>query len=238
MTLRQVVELVRPQLGRAAARMWAAATSREWYLTWLATCHDLVRATAPLLAEAVTESVRRGEGRLAAYFADQVRAEFGHDAWLRADYAAAGGDPAELAQRVPAPAAARLVGAQHYWLRHAHPVALTGHIAVLEWHPPAPGLAAVLVRRTGLPAAAFSTLRRHAELDAAHGAELADLLAGMALTGPQQRLVTTSALTTAHGLVGLMTDLGGPRWHTGPASTSSASTPASSPTSSAPCWNP
>src|SRR5688500_20269354 len=89
------------------------------------------------------------------------------DLWM-----AAGGDLAELVQRIPEPAAARIAGAQYYWIRHAHPVALTGHIAVLEWHPPSPALVPDLMDRTSLPRQAFQTLALHAELEAEHGGRL------------------------------------------------------------------
>jgi hypothetical protein len=206
--LRQVMELVGPQLSRAATFMWSAEPARERYLDWLGASHDLIRATGPLLAEAVSECVRRGEGELAAYFGEQLTEEFGHDRWVEQDWVAAGQDRAAFAARVPLPAAARLAGAQYYWIRHAHPVALTGHIAMLEWQPPSAGLPAKLMARTGLPVEAFRTLARHAELDTGHGRQLDKLLDRLSLTGQQQRLVTTSAMTTALGLVELMTELG------------------------------
>lgn len=209
MSLRTLVDLVRPGLNRAASHMWTAQPALDGYRAWLRVAHSLTRATAPLLAEAAAECVRRGESALAGYFAEQLGEEYGHDRWVEEDYAAAGGDPVELAAQIPAPAAARLVGAQYYWQRHAHPVALIGHIAVLEWHPPTPALVPELMRRTGLPAHAFRTLARHAELDAGHGARLDQLLHDLSLTETNQRLVRTSALTTAYGLVELMTDIGG-----------------------------
>lgn len=204
MNLREVIGLVTPQLNLAAQRMWATVDYHEW----LATSYDLVRATAPLLSEALAECVRRGDGELVAYFGEQLTDEHGHDRWLEQDWAATGADPAALTARVPSPSAARLAGAQYYWIRHADPVALTGHIAVLEWHPPAAGLVAALMARTGLPRNAFRTLERHARLDAAHGPRLVKLLETMPLNESRRRLVTTSALTTAHGLVELMIELG------------------------------
>ncbi|GHJ42815.1 hypothetical protein Cs7R123_01570 [Catellatospora sp. TT07R-123] len=207
MTLRQTLDLVTPLLRRASGRMWDAIRTPESYREWLYICHDLVRATAPLLSEALAESVRLGDDLLVRYFTEQLAEEFGHDRWVADDLIAAGAEPELLTGRVPAPAAARLAGAQYYWIRHAHPVALLGHIAVLEWLPPRADLAADLVRRTGLPAEAFTTLARHAELDAAHGRLLDELLAAHPLAHRHLRLVTTSALTTAHGLVELMTDL-------------------------------
>lgn len=207
--LRAVVDLVRPDLSRAARLMWSAEPALERYRQWLSVAHDLVCATAPLLAEAAAESLRRGEHALAAYYAAQLTDETGHEEWLREDFAAAGGDPAQWTERVPAPAAARLAGAQYYWLRHAHPVALIGHIAVLEWHPPRAELAAELARRTGLPSDAFRTIARHAELDGEHGRRLDELLGALALRPAQHQLITTSAITSAEGLVALMTDIGG-----------------------------
>ncbi|WP_129843478.1 iron-containing redox enzyme family protein [Streptomyces sp. RFCAC02] len=208
MTLRGLLDVVSPDLRRASAAMWRSVSTAAAYRRWLLTSHDLVRATSPLLADALAESVRRGETRLAAYFAEQAAEENGHEVWLAEDYAASGGSPGDLVDRVPSPAVARLAGAQYYYLRHAHPVALLGHIAVLEWNPPRPGADALLAGRTGLPPDAFRTLARHAELDLGHGAALERLLAELPLDAGRRRLVRTSALATAYGLVELLTELG------------------------------
>ncbi|MDI1465214.1 iron-containing redox enzyme family protein [Catellatospora sp. KI3] len=205
--LRETVALATPMLRQAAGRLWGPRLDADGYRAWLHVCHDLVRATAPLLTEALAESVRRDDGLLVDYFTEQLAEEFGHDRWVEQDLAAAGVDPRSLADRVPAPSAARLAGTQYYWIRHAHPVALLGHIAVLEWLPPRADLAGDLAARTGLPAAAFGTLARHAELDLSHGRRLDELLAALPAAGRHRRLLAISALTTAYGLVELMTDL-------------------------------
>ncbi len=207
--LRAVIDLVTPQMRQAATVMWAAEPAAQRYRDWLCLSYDLVRATTPLLSEAMAECVRRGAHELAAYLADQIIDEFGHDRWLEQDWVATGSTLAALTERVPAPAAARLAGAQYYWLRHADPVALLGHIAVLEWLPPRAELVADLMRRTGFGAEAFRTLARHGDLDIAHGQRLDVLLATLPLTAAQHRLVTTSALATAEGLVEIMIELGG-----------------------------
>ncbi|MEV1008812.1 iron-containing redox enzyme family protein [Streptomyces sp. NPDC049881] len=209
-TLRGLLDLVRPDLARAATAMWRSVRTADAYRRWLLTSYDLVVATAPLLADALAESVRLGETELARYFAEQVTEEAGHDVWLAEDYAAAGGDPRDLAGRVPGAAVARLAGAQYYYVRHAHPVALLGHIAVLEWNPPLPGAAARLAERVGLPPEAFRTLAAHAELDLGHGAALERLLAGLPLDAGRRRLVTTSALASVRGLVELLAELTAP----------------------------
>jgi hypothetical protein len=211
-SLRQLMRLIQPHLSRAAWRMWAAEPAIDRYREWLRTSYDLVRATAPLLAEAVSASVRHGEGDLARYYAGQLIEEYGHDQWIEEDWAAAGGDPAELASRIPRPAVAKLVGAQYYWLRHTHPIALAGHIAMLEWHPPDPGVVASLMNRTGLPEHAFRTITRHIDIDAEHGPPLENLLARLPHGDARQHMVSTSALTTAHALVELMTELGEERY--------------------------
>jgi hypothetical protein len=207
MPLTGLFSLVAPQLSRAAGRMWAAEPAVDLYHRWLLVSHDLLRATADLLARAAAECVRREDDLsavLAPYYAGQLAEEYGHERWVAEDLADAGGDPGWLAGRIPAPAAARLVGAQYYWMRHLHPVALTGHIAMLEWHTPHPELVPELRKRTGLPERAFRTIRRHVALDIEHGKQLGDLFDGTELAPRHRDLVRRSALTTAYGLVEVM----------------------------------
>jgi hypothetical protein len=205
--LRPVFAVVAPMLSRAAERMWAAEPAGAHYRAWLMACYDLVRATTPLLTLALSESVRRGAHDLANYFASQAVHECGHEVWVELDWVSAGFDSKDLLDRVPIAAAARIAGAQYYWIRHAHPVALLGHIAVLEWLPPRPDLGAELMKRTGLPATAFRTLTGHAEADVHHGELLDALLSALDLPPIHRQLITTSAITTADGLVELMLDL-------------------------------
>jgi hypothetical protein len=212
--LRAVCALVAGDLSRAADLMWRATPALAVYQAWLRVSYDLIRGTAPLLADALSECLRRDDevcATLADYYAEQWAQERGHDTWLLEDMAVAGAFPHE----VPSPVAARLAGAQHYWLRNAHPVALLGHIAMLEWHTPSARLAPMLMQRTGLPESAFRTLIRHVELDEGHAALLDDLLERLKLNDALQRLVTTSAITTADGMVELMTTLGRARWTDG-----------------------
>lgn len=208
--LRALVSLVQPTLAACNARMWSSGPADARYAAWLGVSFDLVKATASLLAAALAEAARRQEVRLAQYFADQLREEIGHEQWVLEDYATIGGDPHDLVQRVPSPHAARLAGAQYYYLYHAQPLALLGHIAVLEWNAPAPGLANDLMRLTGFPRNAFRTLERHSDLDSDHGRMLDQVLADLALSDMQCQLLRTSALTTVYGLIELFDELGGP----------------------------
>ncbi|MEV4612768.1 iron-containing redox enzyme family protein [Kitasatospora sp. NPDC049258] len=213
--LRLLLDRLAPGLAAVAAGLWhgdgwCGPPGVERYRAWLRTSHQVVRATTPLLAEAVTECLRREDrlsAELAPYFAVQLTEEHGHDRWLLADYAATGADPAELLAAQPAPAVARFAGAPGYWIRHVHPLALLGHIALLEWYPPPAGTADRLAARTGLPAAAFRTLTAHAALDTGHGDALLTFLDARRLTHPQHRLLLTAAATSAGGLADVLAPL-------------------------------
>ncbi|MEV8030542.1 iron-containing redox enzyme family protein [Streptomyces sp. NPDC002742] len=211
--LRLKIETVVPALAAAAQRAWAPP-SPERYREFLAVCHMAIRATVPLLEFAVAECVARGRddavaARLAGYYRDQIAEERGHDTELLADFTAAGGDAALLLRRIPRPEIASLVGAQYYWTRHGHPVALIGHIAVLEGYPPPPVLLGRIRRSTGLPAAAFRTLARHAELDQLHRTALAELLDSLPLEDRHRSAAGIAALHSVQMLVATLDRLAG-----------------------------
>lgn len=129
-----------PALESASRRAWDRPDA-DRFREYLAVCHMATRATVPLLEFAVAECRARPAtdgvaARLVSYYLAQIEEERGHDAALLDDFTAAGGDPSALLRRVPRPEIAALVGAQYYWVRHSHPVALVGHMAVLEGYPP------------------------------------------------------------------------------------------------------
>lgn len=256
--LRVLLDRLAPGIGATTARLWdsgpsgphAAADATARYRAWLTTTHQVIRATVPLLAQATEESLRRTDplsAVLAPYFAARIPEEHGHDAWILADYTATGADPAEVTAAPPPPAVARFAGAPAYWIRHAHPLALLGHVALLEWYPPPAEAAARIAARTGLPPDAFRTLTAHADLDTAHGEQLAGFLDALDLTEAQHRLLLTAAVAAANGLIDVLAPLlpGGPAtrsslegpWPTPTVSPNSASTPTTSATSSSPSWS-
>ncbi|MFF0390895.1 iron-containing redox enzyme family protein [Kitasatospora sp. NPDC004615] len=190
--------LVAPALHRASSRLWRPEgdlTGR--YIDYLWAMHALTVASVPLLERAAAACARLDEEwapRLAAYFAVHAEEERGHDAWLLADLVAAG---EQQEPPLPPPLVVELAGAQYYRIEHRHPAALLGYLAVLEGHAPSPALAGVLAARTGLPEAAFRTVREHAALDAGHLAEVRRQLDRLELTAAQQTEVAVSALHTA-----------------------------------------
>ncbi len=145
---------------------------------------------------------------LAAYLAEHIREEEGHDAWLLEDLRAAGGTPEDALGPLPSPLIASLVGSQYYWIEHHHPVALLGYIAVLEGYAPAPGLTDRIARRTGLPAAALRTVREHSVLDTEHLDELHALLDRLPLGRDREAAVAVSALHSLDALTRLFVRLG------------------------------
>uniref|UniRef100_UPI000CD49FB9 iron-containing redox enzyme family protein n=2 Tax=unclassified Streptomyces TaxID=2593676 RepID=UPI000CD49FB9 len=183
------------------------------------TMHAVIRASVPLM-ELAAERCRApaagaggeepGLRALARFLPEHIGRELHHDDWLLRDMAAAGLDPERERERPPAPSVARMVGAQYYWVRHHHPVSLLGYIAVLELHAPSVELPALLAERTGLPPAAFDTLRLHAEEDGGHSAEVLAAIDAAACSASARRAVRLSVLHTAAALGEVLDEISAP----------------------------
>lgn len=210
--LRMKLELTAPMLRRALAGLWQPAGLTERYLAYLSVMHGVIRASVPMMAEAEASCRQRPDDPLAAalavYYAEHIVEELNHDDWLLADLAAAGQDPAAVAHGMPPVAVARLVGAQYYWLRHHHPIALLGYIAVMEGNAPPLWLSDKLRASTGLPAAAFRTLHHHAAADLEHRADFDAFLDRLPLGATHRRAIAISALATVDGFTEVLDRLG------------------------------
>ncbi|CAM5696281.1 hypothetical protein SMICM304S_07405 [Streptomyces microflavus] len=89
---------------------------------------------------------------LAAYLAEHIQEEQGHDAWLLEDLLVAGAhSPGTRSTRCRRRTWPPWSAPEYYWIEHHHPVALLGYIAVLEGYAPAPGLTDRIAGTTGLP---------------------------------------------------------------------------------------
>lgn len=214
--LGSVLDLVAPLLRRSAAALWRADQLRERYLRYLVTMHTVIRASVPLMELALARC--RGAGpedpvraALGSYLPVHIAGELHHDDLLVRDMTAAGLHPERELARPPAPEVARLVGAQYYWINHHHPLCLLGYVAVLELNAPSSSLAPLLARRTGLPPAAFGTLRLHAEVDAGHSAAVLTALDEIAAPAALRHAVQLSALHTVSALVDVLDALASPR---------------------------
>ena len=94
--------LAAPILGRCLA----GTVTREEYRGFLAQAYHHVRHTVPLLM-AVGSRLDTECEWLRRAVADYIAEEYGHEAWVLTDLAAAGGDPEAVRHARPLPASAR-----------------------------------------------------------------------------------------------------------------------------------
>jgi pyrroloquinoline quinone (PQQ) biosynthesis protein C len=180
-------------------------SARDLYPEYLFTSHCIIRASVPLMEEGRGQAQAAAaadpvSAALAPYLEEHIPEELHHDEWLLDDLEVLGKERSDILARPPTPTIAALVGAQYYWIRHYHPVALLGYIAVLEGYPPTTALIDTLVAKTGYGREAFRTLIAHAELDPGHRDELDELLDTLSLTREQSEVLGLSAMFTVHML--------------------------------------
>jgi Iron-containing redox enzyme len=192
-------------LEEAAARVWSDPRAAALYPEYLIVLHGAVRASVPLLEEALrcSRSIAGGDpvaAGMLGWLEQHIGEEHGHDQWLLEDLETLGVRAEEVWARPPADSTARAVGAQYYWIRHDHPVALLGYLAVVEGHPPSVEFLDRTVATMGLPPSAFRTLYLHAQSDVGHGADLRALLDRLPLQPRHEALLGRSAFNTVSEL--------------------------------------
>lgn len=114
-------------------------------------------------------SIGRGkfENALAAYYNEHMNEEKGHAAWLARDLKSADIDVRKMTLSRKA---VEMAGTQYYLIRHIHPAALLGYMAVLEGFPMSMQSVEELEAAHGKEL--FRTLRYHAEHDLEHRKDL------------------------------------------------------------------
>lgn len=151
--------------------------SHASYLTFLAQAYHHVRHTTPLLM-ALGGSLPERLAWMRPAVAEYIAEEIGHDEWILADIAAAGGDPDAV--RASRPALPTEVMVAYAWdiIHRGNPAAFFGMVFVLEGSSVALALTAAdrIQQALGLPDAAFTYLRSHGTLDQQHTRHLAALL--------------------------------------------------------------
>jgi pyrroloquinoline quinone (PQQ) biosynthesis protein C len=210
--LRAKLELAYPAVARTSSRLWGDERVRELYPMYLTIWHGIVRSAVPLIEAAAARARELAPhdevaAHLVAYFEHHGPEEAGHDVWLLEDLEALGGDRAAALERIPSPRVAAMVGAQYYWLRHAHPVSLLGHMGVVEGYSPPAGFADRLQELTGHPRDAFASIRRHERLDIKHKRELYELIDGLALTPRHEALMGVAGLHTLQAAVDVFEEI-------------------------------
>lgn len=199
--LRDKIRLMRGEMDTVAETLWNHPRLREIYPEFLFRNHSVIRSSVPLMKAAVGECEKLlnrdpiAEGML-AYFRQHIPEETGHDEWVLDDLETLGFRRPDVLKRIPPPSAAALAGAQYYWIRHVHPVALLGFIAVLEGTPPDVAFFESTADRIGLPRRAFSNLLLHGKLDPQHRDDLDRTLDSLPLTDDHHALMGVSAFQT------------------------------------------
>jgi len=210
--LNRKLAVVLPALHSAADVFMEHPNPRGVYVEYLWTVYWIVRASVPLMQTALAEAeklcdrdpVAKG---LMAYLPGHVEEEMHHDEWLLEDVERLGMDRKVVTGRAPSATIASLVGPQYYWIKHTHPVALMGYIAVLEGNPPVATAIDRLIERTGFPPEAFRTLTEHSALDAHHFDEFNQALDALPLTPDQSALVGVSAMHTVASIARLFDEI-------------------------------
>ena len=211
--LRRKIALALPPLVAAQRRLDQHPDPAAAWLAFLGAGYGSIRASVPLLETArdrardlsPTDPLAAG---LVDYLREHAEEERGHDEWLLQDLQSVGVASAELLSRPPSDAVAALVGAQYYWVLHYHPVCLLGYLMVLEGNPPDRRRLQDLRSRSGLPASAFRTMLKHADLDIGHAAELDDLLDRLPLSPGHKEGLGLSAISTVAGLTRVLQEVG------------------------------
>lgn len=199
--LRDKIRLVRGPLDEVAEQLWTHPRLREIYPEFLFRNHSVIRSSVPLMkaaaerCEKMLDSDPVAEGML-AYFQKHIPEETGHDEWVLDDLEVLGYRREDVLKRVPPLSAAELAGSQYYWIKHVHPVALLGFIAVLEGTPPDVEFFEQTADRIGLPRRAFSNLLLHGKLDPQHRDDLDHTLDALPLTERHHTLMGVSAIQT------------------------------------------
>jgi len=180
--------LAAPAIRRGAA----GDLGLESYLAFLEQAYHHVRHTVPLLMACgarLPERLAWMQAAVARYIAE----EQGHEAWILADIAAAGGDPEAVRTGTPGRATELMVAYAYDTVNRGNPVGLFGMVLVLEGTSVALACqaAARLQATLGLPDAAFTYLTSHGALDVDHMAFFTDLM--NRLEGPEDRAAVLHA---------------------------------------------
>ena len=172
------------------------------YLAYLAQAYHHVRHTVPLMQAARERLSHRPE--LVVARDDYIAEETGHEEWILADIAAAGGNAAAVRSSAPAPATAAMVEHAYRTIRENNPASFFGMVYVLESVSVALASrgAAAVRERLALPPEAFRYLTSHGALDQEHMRFFAGLVNG--LSDHADRDAITAMAREMFGLFGGM----------------------------------
>lgn len=195
-----MMRLVEPHTSVPIHAFWSHPDLGRMLPDFMFTAYCVCRSSVHLLQTAAEwAKARSGRDRLnglARYYMRHATEEMHHDEWMLEDMLVFGMDRAEILARPPSPAIAALVGAQYYWIFHAHPAALLGYLAALEGHPMSAEHLREVQAKHHFPPGTFRTLLEHADLDTHHRDEINEQLDQLPLSKELSSLITMSAFHT------------------------------------------
>lgn len=151
------------------------ASRRTVIIANLIFLYDAVVASERLLIEAADSTDQllpsSFHERLGKYYRSHLNEERGHDKWLQEDLKSAG---VKVPLGLPNRPAMAMVGTQYYLIKHTHPAALLGYIAVLEGDPTPVEVVDTLEQAHGKPL--LRCARIHALKDLEHRKELFEII--------------------------------------------------------------
>jgi len=155
----------------------AGRLTRADYVAFLSQAYYHVRHTLPLLMACGARLSARLEW-LRSAMSEYIREETGHEEWILNDIRACGTDPELIRNGAPALPAELLVAYAYDVIARINPVGFLGMVLVLEGTSTAVATQAERALQTslGLPAAAFTYLSSHGELDISHTRLFASLV--------------------------------------------------------------
>ena len=213
--LKLKIQLAESGLTDVAKRFWNHPRLEELFPEYLFKLHCSIRTSVPLMETALERSRSRADdcavaARLVPYFAQHIREEAHHDEWLLDDMELLGMDRQRVLSRVPAADVAAMIGAQYYWINHAHPVALLAYLAVVEGDPITVEALDGIVARTAIPQEGLRTFYKHAHLDIKHGADIWLLIDELPLERYHVALLGVSAMLNIHQITRMIENVVGP----------------------------
>lgn len=205
------IRLAENRLFAATHTFWNHPDLSVLLPRFLIQTHCLMRHGLALMAVARDRALSMsndGVARdLAAYLSVHIQEETGHDLWLLDDICTLGFQPQQVIHAPQCAATAALIDTQYYWITQVHPVAIMGYLILMEGYAPLVSQLEEIRTRSGAPETAFRCLRRHAEDDPHHLAELNAALDRMSLTDDQTRAVGMSALTAIDYVASMFEEL-------------------------------
>lgn len=178
---------------------------------FLIQAHCIMRSSLTLMAVARDRALSLPEDEtarhLAAYLQVHLEEELGHDLWLLDDICSLGFTEREVLKAQPCASLIALLGAQYFWIMHVHPVAIMGYLILAEGYAPLNSQLDEIRIRSGVPASAFRCLKKHADDDPSHLADLNRTLDTMNLSTEQARAVGMCAFAAIEGLAAMFEEL-------------------------------